>query len=147
MLERYRQDKWHRLNFQLQVVNEEQVKTWDRLAEGPKREHVATAAEREHWFNTHDPQQTSEGGASTVATTKHLHLPKAKEWHKEHVRPQRSNTSRQPQSSNWQWQDWRSWQGGKNSGSSSFSKLSYRKTRTLHAHVSGTRRGFETTTA
>ena len=47
MLERYRQDKWHRLNFQLQVVNEEQVKTWDRLAEGPKREHVATAAERE----------------------------------------------------------------------------------------------------
>ena len=59
----------------------EKVKEWDRLAEGPKREHVATAAERERWSNTYHLKQTTAGGASTVATAKHLAVQKAQEWH------------------------------------------------------------------
>ena len=29
------------------------MKEWDSLSEGPKREHVATAAAREQWLNTY----------------------------------------------------------------------------------------------
>ena len=44
---------------------------WVRLAEGPKREHVATAREREPWSNAYYQKQTTAGGADTIATTKH----------------------------------------------------------------------------
>ena len=127
MLEPYRNDKWYRQYFQLQIVNENKWKH----AEGPQREHVATVAEREHWLNTHYLKQTSQGGTSTVATTKHLRVPKAKKRHQEHVRSQRTNTSTLSQSSSWQWQDWRSWESGKNSSTSAFPSPQNRKTPTL----------------
>ena len=52
-------------------MTEEKVKSWDRVAEAPQREHVATAAEREHWSNTYYLKQTPAVGAGTIATTKH----------------------------------------------------------------------------
>ena len=48
----------------IQGVTEEKIKA------GPKREHVATAAEREHWSNTNFLKQTT-AGAVTVATARH----------------------------------------------------------------------------
>ena len=45
-----------------------------------------------------------------MATTEYPELPKAKEWHREHFRRQRSNTSTQPQTSRSQWRDWSGWQ-------------------------------------
>ena len=49
MLERYRKKHVVSTESTNKIVNEKQVKAWDRLAEGPKREHVATAAECDHW--------------------------------------------------------------------------------------------------
>ena len=49
ILERYLKDDWYRPTLQSQGVTEVKVKEWDSLAEGPKREHVATAAARERW--------------------------------------------------------------------------------------------------
>ena len=59
---------------------------WDCLAKLPKREHVAAAAEHEHWSNTFFLKQTTAGGTGTIATTKHPVLQKAKDWRREHVR-------------------------------------------------------------
>ena len=44
-------------------------------------------------------KQTTAGGAGTNATTKHPDLLKARDWHRAHVRRQRSNTSTPPQNS------------------------------------------------
>ena len=73
-------------------MTEEQVESWDHLAEGPKREHVATAAEREHLSNTCYLKQTTAGGAGTFTTAKHPDLHKAEQWHRERVRRQRDTT-------------------------------------------------------
>ena len=70
-----------------------------------KREHVATAAEREHGSNTYYLKQPTAGGAGTNATSKHPDVQKEKDWHRENVRRQGSNTSSQPQNFNWQWRD------------------------------------------
>ena len=59
---------------------------WDCLAKLPKREHVAAAAEHEHWSNTFFLKQTTAGGTGTIVTTKHPVLQKAKDWRREHVR-------------------------------------------------------------
>ena len=103
MLERSRPDKWYRLTLQSQVINEEQVKAWNRLAEGPIRAHVATAAEREQapWPSPSIPIcRKQKDGTNNMFVYKEEIL------------------STQPKSSNiWLWQDWRSWQGGKNSSS------------------------------
>ena len=55
--------------------------------------------------------------------------------HQQHVRSQRTNTSTQPQSSNWQCQNWRSWQSGKSSISSTVPSPQKEDPYT-HAHVS-----------
>ena len=36
-------------NLQSQGITKEKFKKWDRIASGPKRGHVPTGAEREHW--------------------------------------------------------------------------------------------------
>ena len=110
ILERYLNDDWYR---------ETLLSKWDRLAEGPTRERVATTAEREHWSNTSFLKQTTGGGAGTVATVKHPDVQRSNEWHRERVRRHRDNTPTQPQSSKWQWQDWNNWQRVNNSSSSS----------------------------
>ena len=106
------------------MVTDEKVK---------ERDHVATAAEREHWSTerTFSKQMTAVG-ADTIATTKHPDLQKAKEWYREHVRRQSDNSLTPPQSSNWQWQDWNDWQSGSpQDGESVCVQSSERKTRPL----------------
>ena len=56
-----------------------------------------------HCSNAFYLKQTTAGAAGTVAATKRPDLAKAKEWHRGHVRRQGSNSSTQPQNSNWQW--------------------------------------------
>ena len=71
IFERYPKDDWCRQTLQSQGVTEEKAKEWDRLAEGPRREHVATTAERERSSKTYSSKQTTAGGAGSVATAKH----------------------------------------------------------------------------
>ena len=52
IFDRYQEDERYRQNLQSQGKTEENVKERDRLTEGPKREHVATTAERDQWSNT-----------------------------------------------------------------------------------------------
>ena len=65
----------------------QKVKEWDRAAEGPKREHVATQAEREHWKSTyylkhpHQVEQTLWPRKPYFHTTTHFQQPTAiLEW-------------------------------------------------------------------
>ena len=44
----YQRNEWFRQHVQSQDLTEGKVKSWDRLAEGPKREHIAFATQREH---------------------------------------------------------------------------------------------------
>ena len=67
ILKRYQEDEWYRQNLELQDITEEKVKECDRIAAGPNREHVATAAERERRSNTYYLKPTTAGGASTIA--------------------------------------------------------------------------------
>ena len=86
ILERCLTDNW---NLQSQGTTEETVTEWNRLAEGPKREHVATA--------------------ETCTLVKHVLLRAAESERlplRTRVGRQRDNTSTQQQHSNWQWQDW-----------------------------------------
>ena len=68
ILERYLTNDWYRQTLQSQGVTEDRVKEWDRLAEGPKREHVGTAAAREHWSNICHLKRTTAGGARVWMT-------------------------------------------------------------------------------
>ena len=101
-------------NASIRRYTREKVKYWDRIAEGPKRKHVAPAAQREHWSNTWNLKQTTAGGAGIIATTTNQ-APRFAEsqrmasktcWSTERQRPT------QPKISNWQWQYRSGWQGG-----------------------------------
>ena len=93
ILDRYLEDERYRLHLQSEDITEEKENKWDRIVNGPKREHVPTEAEREHWKSTYCLKQTTAGGAG--------------------------NTSTQPQTSSSQWQDWSGWQDWTNPSSSS----------------------------
>ena len=96
-VEQHLEDDGYRQTLQSQGVTEEKVKEWDHLAEGPQREHDATAAERDQGSKTFFLKLTAAGGARTVATAKHPDLHRAKEWHREHVRRQGGNSPTQQQ--------------------------------------------------
>ena len=90
------------------------------MKERTKKENTSpTEAQRELWKSTYYLNQTTAGGAGTVAPTKHPDMPETKEWHRVHVRRKRRNTSTQPLTSSSQWQDWSGWQDWTNSSPSS----------------------------
>ena len=90
-------DIWRTSDYRVHLepvgIIEEKVNEWDRIASGPKREHVPAEAECELWKSTYYLEQTTAGGADTVATTEHPDLPNAKDWHRERFRRQVSSTS------------------------------------------------------
>ena len=79
MFGRYLENGRYRVHLRPEDITEEEVNAWERIASGPKR--YPTEAECEICKGMYDVKQTTAGGADTVATTKHHHLPKGKEWH------------------------------------------------------------------
>ena len=127
MLERYRKDMWYRQNLQSQNCERKASKSI-----GPSCRRTKTRTRRYRsrmWSLVKHALPT----ANVRRWNKHRGHPwcrKQQKGHQQHVRSQRTNTSTQPQSSNWQCQNWRSWQSGKNSISSTFPSPQNGKTRT-----------------
>ena len=108
---------------------DEKISTEASVARYNRREKKnGTVSQKHQKENTSLPQQsvttglrrtaqgkTAAGERDTTATTKHPDLQQAKDWRRENVRPQGSNTFTQPQSSHWQWQDWSGWRGNESS--------------------------------
>ena len=90
----YLEDDWYRQTLQSQGVTVEKIEEWDRLADGQKREHVATAAERKHWLKNVFLEADDSKWSHRQAPP---NLQKAQEWHREHVLQQRYNTPTQQQ--------------------------------------------------
>ena len=67
ILQRSLNDDWYRATLQHDGFSKAKVQERDHIAEGAKREHAATAAERRQWSNTWFLEQTAAGGPSTVA--------------------------------------------------------------------------------
>ena len=71
ILERYLSPNWYRETLRSEGIAEAKVKEWEGVAEGSKREHVATVPERRPWSKTYFLKQKTAGGPGTIATTKH----------------------------------------------------------------------------